>query len=131
MTLNGTLAETIVSALSTDTQFSDITFVVAYENEIKPTPIEKPIVAISVKQCEIGEKLQETLETGEITAIINEFLSIIEPNEAKIFVRRYFYSEAVGDIAKVYGIKENKVSKILLKTRKTLRTYLAERGIHV
>ena len=67
MTLNGTLAETIVSALSTDTQFSDITFVVAYENEIKPTPIEKPIVAISVKQCEIGEKLQETLETGEIT----------------------------------------------------------------
>ena len=67
MTLNGTLAETIVSALSTDTQFSDITFVIAYENEIKPTPIEKPIVAISVKQCEIGEKLQETLETGEIT----------------------------------------------------------------
>ena len=83
---------------------------------------------------ELDETLSEELpdlETGEITAIINEFLSIIEPNEAKIFVRRYFYSEAVGDIAKVYGIKENKVSKILLKTRKTLRTYLAERGIHV
>lgn len=67
MTLNGTLAETLVSSLSTDTGFSDITFVVAYENEIKPTPISKPIVAISVKGCEIGEKLPETLETGEIT----------------------------------------------------------------
>lgn len=66
MTVNGSLAETIVSALSTDTRFSDITFVVAYENEIKPTPLEKPIVAISVKGCEIGEKLTETLDTGEI-----------------------------------------------------------------
>ena len=66
MTTNGTLAEAMVSSLSTDTQFSDITFVVAYENEIKPTPVNKPIVAISVKSCEIGDKLQETLETGEI-----------------------------------------------------------------
>ena len=66
MTTNGTLAEAMVSSLATDTQFSDITFVVAYENEIKPTPVNKPIVAISVKACEIGDKLQETLETGEI-----------------------------------------------------------------
>ena len=66
MTTNGTLAEAMVSSLSTDTQFSDITFVVAYENEIKPTPVSKPIVAISVKSSEIGDKLQETLETGEI-----------------------------------------------------------------
>ena len=66
MTTNGTLAEAMVSSLSTDTQFSDITFVVAYENEIKPTPVNKPIVAISGKSCEIGDKLQETLETGEI-----------------------------------------------------------------
>lgn len=67
MTINGTLAETIVSALSGDSQFSDITFVVAYENEIKPTPILKPIVAVSVKGCDIGTKLTETLDTGEIT----------------------------------------------------------------
>ena len=67
MTINGALAETLVSALSTDVGFSDITFVVAYENEIKPTPLNKPIVAISVKGCEIGEKLTETLEIGEIT----------------------------------------------------------------
>lgn len=71
MTLNGTLAETLVSALSGDSQFNDITFVVAYENEIKPTPISKPIVAVSVKGCEIGSKLTETLDTGEITETNN------------------------------------------------------------
>lgn len=67
MTINGQMAEGIVTNLSANSDFSDLTFVVAYENEIKPTPISKPIVAVSVKGCEIGERLTETLETGEIT----------------------------------------------------------------
>lgn len=67
MTINGNLAQEIVSLLTGDTQFSDLTFVIAYENEIKPTPLTKPIVAISVKNCEIGEKEIEILENGEIS----------------------------------------------------------------
>ena len=66
MIINGYMAEGIVSTLSSNTDFDDLTFVVAYENEIKPTPISKPIVAISVKGCEIGDRLSEVLETGEI-----------------------------------------------------------------
>lgn len=66
MIINGTMADGVVKTLSANTDFNDLTFVVAYENEIKPTPISKPIVAISVKGCEIGDKLTETLDTGEI-----------------------------------------------------------------
>ncbi len=66
MTINGNLAETIVTELKSNSQFEDVSFVVAYENTIKPTPISKPIAAISVKGCEIGEKLTQTLESGEI-----------------------------------------------------------------
>lgn len=83
---------------------------------------------------ELDETLSDELpdwETGEITEIINEFLGTIELNDAKIFIRRYFYAEAVGEIAKYFDIKENKASKSLMKTRKRLRTYLAERGVHV
>lgn len=67
MTINGSMVDGIVTSLSENSSFSDLTFVVAYESEIKPTPIEKPIVAVSVKGCEIGERLTETLDTGEIT----------------------------------------------------------------
>lgn len=67
MTTSGNIADNIVSSLSSNAIFDDVTFVVAYENEIKPTPVEKPIVAVSVKKCEIGDRLTETLETGEIT----------------------------------------------------------------
>lgn len=67
MTINGQIAETLVNKLSSSSAFTDLTFVMAYENEIKPTPVSMPIVAISVKGCKIGEKLTETLDTGEIT----------------------------------------------------------------
>lgn len=66
MIINGNMAEGIVKTISANQDFSDLTFVVAYENEIKPTPIDKPIVALSVKGCEIGERLTQTLDTGEI-----------------------------------------------------------------
>lgn len=46
--------------------FSDVRFVLAYQNTIKPTPVTKPIVAVSVKECQVGERLKETLETGEV-----------------------------------------------------------------
>lgn len=67
MIINGNMADGVVTTLSANTEFDDLTFVVAYENEIKPTPVSKPIVAISVKGCEIGDRLTKTLDTGEIT----------------------------------------------------------------
>lgn len=67
MIINGNMADGVVTTLSANTDFDDLTFVVAYENEIKPTPVSKPIVAVSVKGCEIGDRLTETLDTGEIT----------------------------------------------------------------
>lgn len=66
MTICGSIAENIVALLSSNSNFQDIVFVVAYENYIKPTPVSRPIVAVSAKECEIGERLTETLETGEI-----------------------------------------------------------------
>lgn len=71
MTINGTLAEEIVNELKSNSQFENISPVLAYENEIKPTPISKPIVAVSVKGCEIGEKISKALETGEIQVTNN------------------------------------------------------------
>lgn len=66
MNTNATLVNSIVNSLSNNASFSDITFVIAYENEIKPTPMDKPIVALSPKGCVIGDKLTQTNENGEV-----------------------------------------------------------------
>ena len=80
MDISGNSAQEMVSRLSKESQFSDLNFVVAYENEIKPTPLDKPIVAVSVKSCEIGDRNNTTLETGEIVDVdtrnINLTLSV-------------------------------------------------------
>lgn len=76
MEISGNSAQEMVSRLSKDEQFSDLNFVVAYENEIKPTPLDKPIVAVSVKSCEIGDRNTTTLETGEIVNIDNRKISL-------------------------------------------------------
>lgn len=76
MEISGNSAQEMVSRLSADSQFSDLSFVVAYENEIKPTPLDKPIVAVSVKSCEIGDKSTTTLETGEVVDIDSRKISL-------------------------------------------------------
>ncbi|MCH5192269.1 MAG: hypothetical protein J1F23_08915 [Oscillospiraceae bacterium] len=60
------LIDQLIIELMAGAQFKDVSFVVAYENEIKPTPLTKPITALSIKKCEIGDLLTETLDTGEI-----------------------------------------------------------------
>ena len=75
MTFNGLLAKKIVNILGAESQFNDLVFVVAYENEIKPTPLTDPIVAISIKHCEIGDKVSTTLENGQLVKLNSRNMS--------------------------------------------------------
>lgn len=66
MTINGDIAANAISVLSAAAELKDISFVQAYENTVKPTPLTKPIAAVSVRKCEIGDYIKKTLDTGEI-----------------------------------------------------------------
>ncbi len=70
MNVNGNFVNFIYQGIHDDPNFSDLTFVIAHENEIKPTPLEKPIVALSAKGCTIGDKIVEANETGELIATV-------------------------------------------------------------
>lgn len=67
MNYRGNFVQDIITTLRTSSQFNDINFVLAYENEIKPTPLKKPLVVLSVKSCEIGPKISFVNESGETT----------------------------------------------------------------
>ncbi len=69
MNQNGTMMDSIMLQISSEAQFLDLTFVVAYENEIKPVPLNEPIIAFSTKGCQIGPQLTQTLENGKIETI--------------------------------------------------------------
>lgn len=71
MTTNGNLMENVLIDISGEEKFSDLSLVIAYENDIKPTPVNEAIVAVSTKNCTIGPRLNNVLDTGEIVETVN------------------------------------------------------------
>lgn len=70
-------------------------------------------------------------EQGEISKAVNEFLKGLKKENRIFFVRRYWHSDSVEDIAKLYGCSESKVKSSLFRTRKALRSYLEKEGIEI
>ena len=55
---------------------------------------------------------------------INSFLSGLESDKRKVFMRRYWYFDSINQIAKQFNFSESKVKTILFRCRKELRNYL-------
>ena len=90
---------------------------------------EPELVFEELADCVSGrETVEQSVDTQELTKALNDFLTARKPNHRRIFVLRYWYAERVSDIAKRFGMTENRVSVILHRERAALRTFLTERG---
>lgn len=64
----------------------------------------------------------------ELQRSIDNFLHGLSEQRRDVFLRRYFYVESAGTIAKRYGLKKSNVLMILSRTRKDLKNYLEREG---
>lgn len=78
-----------------------------------------------------GNDPYQKVERDELLKVINSFLVNLPQEKRIMFVRRYWYSDSVVDIAKRYGVSENHVSVNLNRLRKRLKNYLNERGFEL
>ena len=62
---------------------------------------------------------------------INGFLASLDERTRVIFMRRYWYSMSVNDIANIMHLSESHVSVILHRTRIKFKKYLIEEGVFV
>ena len=72
---------------------------------------------------------EEQVEAAELQRLINEFLKTLPEKECNLFLRRYWYAEEYGEIAKRYGVKLNSVKTSLFRTRGKLKAFLESQGI--
>lgn len=72
---------------------------------------------------------EDMVEAAELERLLNEFLRTLPERECNVFLRRYWYVEEYGDIAKRYGMKLNTVKTSLFRTRAKLRAYLEREGV--
>ena len=78
--------------------------------------------------CLPGENVQEAIDAKELGRAIDRFLAGQSEENQYIFLRRYWYGDAVADIAKSLNLKENAVSVRLNRLREKLRTHLVKEG---
>ncbi len=68
---------------------------------------------------------------GELPRHISAFLRAEDELDRKLFMGKYFYGQAVKDLAREWGLSANAVSVRLFKIRERLRAYLSDRGYTV
>ncbi len=71
---------------------------------------------------------QQQYEHTELAAAISDFLRTQREEDRNLFLRRYWYSDPIRDIAERYGLRENTVKSRLLRTRQRLKDYLEKEG---
>lgn len=65
----------------------------------------------------------------ELGRAVSDFIRTLPRRDGDIFIRRCFYAEPVGDIARRFSMTPNAVSVSLTRTRKKLAAYLKKEGL--
>lgn len=71
------------------------------------------------------------VEGKELAGYIDQWLDGLTTSDRALFVRRYWYGDAVQTLAKETGELPNRVSKRLQKMRKSLKEYLESKGVAI
>ena len=88
--------------------------------------------------CELSAELEQCLpapddiecrlDSAVLSEAINSFLATLNEEKRNIFIRRYWYTDSIDAIARLYGMSQSKVKSILFRTRNQLRQYLDKEG---
>lgn len=64
----------------------------------------------------------------ELVGEVNAFLGTLSQKQRGIFIRRYWHTESIADIAEKFSMKESAVTMTLTRIRKGLNEYLKKGG---
>lgn len=73
--------------------------------------------------------VEQDLEEQELVRLIEDFLDTLSLENRVLLLRRYWFSDSYGEIAKRTGLSAKNVSVRLTRIRKQLRRYFEERGV--
>ena len=90
---------------------------------------EIDLVLDELAECIASEtSVENEYEYKELAKYICSFVMNLPERDGNVFLRRYFFTETVSEIAKRYGLTENNTMVILSRVRKKLRAYLIQEG---
>ena len=75
-----------------------------------------------------GENVEAIVDRMALAHVISKFLSSQTPVNRMMFMRRYFYMDEIGDIAKMLHVTVPAVKMALHRMRKKFRLYVEDEG---
>lgn len=78
-----------------------------------------------------GTDVEAELSAKELSRLIDSFLDTLGKENRIMFVRRYWYSDSVADIAASFQLSKNSVSVRLSRIREKLKKYLRKEGYEI
>ena len=78
-----------------------------------------------------GGSVESSVDEKLLEECITAFLSRLPKRDRQLFLRRYFFTEAVSEIASRFEMSENAVSVILYRTRAKLKIFLEKEGFQI
>lgn len=85
-----------------------------------------------LEECLTGADSPEAqYESGELAGAISAFLRTQSADARNIFIRRYWFSDSIAQIADRFRISESKVKTTLFRTRNRLRKHLEGEGYQI
>lgn len=85
-----------------------------------------------LEECLASSKsIERELDAQELTLLLDSFLDTLDKESRMIFVRRYWYSDSIPDIAASFQISNNNATVRLFRTREKLKKYLRKAGYKI
>lgn len=75
--------------------------------------------------------VEKELEVKEIVVSIDKFLASLDRDSRVMFVRRYWYSDSITELAELFHVSSHNVSVRLFRIRAKLRKHLMKEGIYL
>ena len=98
-------------------------------NSADKRSIEMALSLDELSECiSDGKSIEDSIVAEQLGAAISSFLRAQPEKYRKVFVRRYWYSESVDEIAKFFDMNEKTVATYLFRVRKKLKEYLQKEG---
>jgi len=99
------------------------------ENHAKKRYSAMTVMLDELEECVPSEiNIEDQAIKRELIGLVNDFLEGIKPEDKAIFVRRYYFGEAVKTLAKECKCSENRMTQRLLKLRNKLKAFIEKGG---
>jgi len=79
----------------------------------------------------VRESVEQAFEDRLLSEAIDNWLARLSKDDRVLFVRRFWYGDAVNALAKECGCTQNQMAQRMLRLRKSLKTSLEQEGVEV